>query len=177
MPQLNMLSYFPTCDISFTEAWQEVYPIATGVPLKPAWWGDTWEQCHPVPGCLMMPSEYTGAWSRCDMVQAIWMEHTSTIHVGSPSGTHPKCRKSSYPRLGFPDHGLYMPKGLMMVTLTSLFHRRLPVHCMPHPFPQNPRDICRVQVSINPCEGWRTLCPHPPLEALESFLRKVPALY
>ena len=39
-----------------------------------------------------------------------------------------------------------------------LTHRRLPVHCIPQHFSQKSRDICRVWVSINPCEGWRALC-------------------
>ena len=88
------------------------------------------------------------------------MEHTSTVHVWSPSGTYTEGYKSICPRLGFPDHGHCTPKSLTMVTLLSLFHR-LPAHSIPHPFPQNPRDICRVQVNINPRAEWRVICPLP----------------
>lgn len=156
--QLNMLCYFPTRDISFTEAWWKVYPAAARVPLKPAswrhmgttsssaWWFDDAEWvnwCVTMHGPVQVDMDGTCFHSSC------------RVTVRDP----PKADQSSYPRPGFPEHGLYTPKALMMVTFISLFRRRLPVHYIPQHFPQNTRNICRVRVSTNPCEGWRALCP------------------
>ena len=76
------------------------------------------------------------------------MERASTVHAGSLSGTHPKGDQSSYPRLGFPDHGLYTPKALMMLTLISLIGD-FQFTVFPNTFPRNP--------GISAESGWASI--------------------
>lgn len=140
-----------------------------------------WHQCHRsstevLPRCSESATETSGmrghvgttsssAWWFND---AEWVHQCMTMHgpvqvdMGGTCfhrscrvtvGTHPKGDQSSYPRLGFPEHGLYAPKALMMLTVISLFHRRLPVHCIPQHFPES-QGYCRVQVpSIHVRDG------------------------
>lgn len=88
-------------------------------------------------GAWLFNNAWSVHWCMIHVLQT-WMERTSTIHVGSLSGTHTTSYESSYPILDPPGDGPYLPKGLMMVTLILLFHGRPLLAVSPTSFPRIP---------------------------------------